>query len=168
VFPLSAPADFGIGKAMVGNLFLFRGLASTVMLAALGLCTWWHFRGWQLAAGHVLFAAVMVWMARAGSTVAAGAALAAIGILVAHSYSNSLFHGVAGARARAPRMAVHEGLLSAGLVLGSACGGFVFDHWGVQAVYLGCAGVLAAVALAEILLFGRLRRRGVDIRPADG
>ena len=164
VFPLSAPDEFGIGKAAVGNLFLVRSVATTAMLAMMGHSVWWHFRGWQLAAGHALFALLMIWMARASSVSIAGMLLFAIGILLAHSYSNSLFHGVAGSRTRAPRMAVHEGLLSAGLVVGSACGGAVFEHWGVRAVYQGCAGVLAIVALAETIFFAVLRRRRLDPR----
>jgi predicted MFS family arabinose efflux permease len=67
---------------------------------------------------------------------------------------------VAGSRSRAPRMAVHEGLLSAGLVFGSACGGAVFDLWGVESVYLSCSGVLFVVAMAETVLFAAARRNG--------
>jgi predicted MFS family arabinose efflux permease len=160
VFPLSAPEAFGISKSTIGILFLARGLATTVALAVLGRSSWWHFRGWQLAAGHGVFALTMVLMALSSSVYTACLLLIAIGILIGHSYSNSLFHGVAGSRSRAPRMAVHEGLLSAGLVFGSACGGAVFDLWGVESVYLSCSGVLFVVAMAETVLFAAARRNG--------
>lgn len=157
VFPLAAQEQMGMSKPMVGVLLFVRALATTLALGAFGRTTVWHFRGSQMAAGLALFALVMVVLPRGTTPLSAGVLLAAVGALAAHSYVNSLFHGVAGSRQRAVRMAIHEALLSAGLVVGGACGGVVYQVAGYAAVCHTAAGVLAltAVAVAVLALWQR-------------
>ena len=158
VFPLAAQDQMGMSKPMVGVLLFIRALATTLTLGVLGRTTAWHFRISQMVAGLALFALVMVALPFGTTPVAAGLLLAAVGALAAHAYVNSLYHGVAGSRQRAVRMAIHEALLSAGLVVGGACGGVVFQVAGYAAVCRTAAGALALTAAAAAVFALRLRQ----------
>jgi predicted MFS family arabinose efflux permease len=151
VFPLAAQGQMGMSKPMVGLLLFFRALATSLALGVLGRTTAWHFRVGQMVAGLVLFALVMAALPLGTTPLAAGLLLAAVGALAAHCYVNSLFHGVAGSQHRAVRMAIHEALLSAGLVVGGACGGVVFQVAGYGAVCRTAAAVLALTAAAAAI-----------------
>lgn len=163
VFPLEAQARLGLGKPLVGGLMLVRALFTTLTLGVMGRTTAWHFRAGQMGAGLALFGVTMVVLPLISGAVLVGAVLAMAGALLAHSYANSLFHGVSGSRRRARRMAVHEILLSAGLVVGGACGGLLYQAAGYGTACRAAAGVLgaaAAVALAFACRPGGLRRGG--------
>ena len=87
--------------------------------------------------------------------------LALFGLLFALSYNNSLFHGVTGSVQRSTRMAVHEGLLTAGVVCGSSIGGILYQTGDFGRVFLfGCI-VVAAGALAQAFLVMLFRSRSL-------
>lgn len=146
VFPLAAPERLGLSKVAIGVVLFVRALATSVALVALGRFTAWHFRAAPMAAGLVLFAGVLAALPQARSAVAAALLLAAVGVLLAQCYANSLFHGVAGSRKRASRMATHEALLSVGLVCGGACGGILFQTAGYAVVCRAAAALLLLAA----------------------
>ena len=152
VFPVSARADLGLEKTTVGGLLFFRALFNTAVFVVLGRSSWWHFRSGQLMGGTLCFACALLSLAFVRSTPSLAVLLSAVGILMAHSYVNSLFHGVSGSTRRAQRMAVHESVIAAGLVVGSTFGGMVYEHWGMSAVYVGCAGVLVATMIGQAIL----------------
>ncbi|MBN2448871.1 MAG: MFS transporter [Lentisphaeria bacterium] len=152
VFPLAAGDHLGLGKPAVGFLLLVRALATTLALVVLGRTVFWHFRLSQLVIGLGIFALALVFLPHAHHPAAIAAVLAVLGALLAHSYANSLFHGVSGSRRRAYRMALHESLLSAGLVVGGACGGVLYQAMGYATVCRTAAGVLAAAAVAALVV----------------
>jgi predicted MFS family arabinose efflux permease len=155
IFPLAAQGQMGMSKPMVGGLLFIRALATSLTLGALGRTTAWHFRGGQMVAGLALFALTMAVLPFGTTPLTAGLLLIAVGAMAALSYVNSLFHGVVGSQQRAVRMAIHEALLSAGLVVGGASGGVVFQAGGYAAVCRTGAGVLAlaaATALAFVVV----------------
>jgi DHA1 family multidrug resistance protein-like MFS transporter/DHA1 family quinolone resistance protein-like MFS transporter len=85
--------------------------------------------------------------------------LALFGFLFALSYNNSLFHGVSGSIQRSTRMAVHEGLLTAGVVCGSSIGGILYQTGQFGRVLLFACAVVAAGALVQITLVLLFRSR---------
>ncbi|MFQ3621343.1 MAG: hypothetical protein SNJ78_10435, partial [Spirochaetales bacterium] len=78
------------------------------------------------------------------------------GVALAFVYNQSLFHGVAGSTNRTARMAVHEALLTAGVVVGSSAGGVVYEHLGAIWVFVPVAFLLAGVAVGQYLYGQRL------------
>jgi len=159
VFPLEAQRHLGLSKPTVGGLMLVRALFTTLALGLMGRTTAWHFRTGQMGAGLALFAVTMAVLPLARGPLTAAAALGLMGALLAQSYANSLFHGVTGSLHRARRMAVHEVLLSVGLVVGGACGGTVYQHAGYGAV---CGGVAVALGAAALLAFAFPRHPAPD------
>jgi predicted MFS family arabinose efflux permease len=52
-------------------------------------------------------------------------------------------------------MGVHEALLTVGMIVGSLGSGVIYQSSGVNAVFLACAILLAAVLVAQVVLFLR-------------
>lgn len=155
VFPLYARQGLGLSKTVVGGLFLLRALTNALWLGVLPRSTSWHYRGGPMLAGTLLLAVAMVAMAGVRSAPSAAVVLAVLGLLNAHSYSEGQFHGVAGAKQRATRMAIHEALVSAGIVVGSVFGGVVYDHFGSTVLFIATGAITAVAAAAQALLLRR-------------
>jgi uncharacterized membrane protein YeaQ/YmgE (transglycosylase-associated protein family) len=56
-------------------------------------------------------------------------------------------------------MAIHEALLASGLIVGSAVGGQLYQHFSMSAVSVFCAALIGAAIGTQILLVHRLRLR---------
>jgi hypothetical protein len=75
-----------------------------------------------------------------------------IGVAEAFIYASHLFYNVSGARNRSGLMALHEFLLSAGLVAGSLSGGYISDAFGRYKPYwFGLLMVSGAIMLQGII-----------------
>ena len=155
IFPLSARQDLGLSKTVVGWLFMIRAATTALWMGVLPRSTAWHYRRWPMVAGTLLTAGLLVAMSGARSAVSAGILLAALGLMTAHNYTEGQFHGVAGAKQRATRMAIHEALVSAGIVFGSIFGGLVYDHGGFVVLYIATAALLLLAAGIQLTLMRR-------------
>lgn len=149
VFPLSAQQDLNLTKSTVGILFLGRALANVIGLGVMGRTRFWHFRGPVMVGGSLFFAAVMFLLIGADSSSSALILLVLGGGLSAQAYASSQFHGVSNCPQRAARMAVHESLLSAGMVIGAACGGWLYELGGRGVVYSVVAVVFLLTAAGQ-------------------
>ena len=150
IFPVSAREDLHISKSVIGMLLLSRALFTTVGFGIMGRTTFWHYRPSQMLLGQLCIAGCLVAMTYASHPLTIGPVLALMGLFIALSYSNSLFHGIAGSVNRAARSAVHESLLSAGLISGSLLGGIVYQHYSISVAYLLCAGVVLTGVFVQV------------------
>ena len=160
VFPLSGQRDLAMSKSLVGLFLLGRALANAITLGGMGRTQSWHFRGGQLVVGMLLFALTATLLVFAKSVVFVGLLVLLIGVFMAQSYANSLFHGLSGSQQRTRRMAIHESLLAAGSVCGAAFGGFIYQRLGMAYVYGFCSLVLLATAAIQAGLLAWARRKG--------
>lgn len=149
IFPLIGAEQLHLSKPDIGRLLLVRGLFNGLAFVALGRLAFWHFRRAPMLAGQAVVTAAFVGLAYAQGNAAISVLLAIVGLGAGISYSASIFHGVSGSRNRAARMAVHEAVLSAGLVFGSGTGGMIYQSIGAAALYWTCAGLLGAGLLVQ-------------------
>ena len=157
-FPVSANEDLHISKVVIGVLLLGRALSSTIGFAIMGRTTFWHYKGWVMVLGQAVIAAAMVGLVYERSPWTIGPLLVLIGFLMALSYFSSMFHGMAGSAKRASRSALHESLLSAGIVLGALAGGMVYERWSISAAYVLAAGIVLAGAAVQAAITVWARR----------
>jgi len=159
VLPLFLREEMRLPENRIGLLLLIRALLSTAGFVVLGWLSFWHFKAWLMILCQGLIVAVVVVMIALRTFTGFSLFLALFGILFALSYNNSLFHGVTGSVRRSTRMAVHEGLLTAGVVCGSSIGGILYQTGHFGRVFLfGCI-VVAAGALAQVTLVLVFRSR---------
>jgi predicted MFS family arabinose efflux permease len=93
----------------------------------------------------------------------------ALGVSQGMAYMASIFHGVSGSRRRDRRMAIHETMLSCGIVSGPVLGGIAFERRGLAFVWWLCLAVmLAGGALQSLLCAWAVRRDRTDARDQGG
>ena len=161
IFPLYLREEIGLTETRIGLLLLLRALFSTLGFALLARLSFWHFNSRLMILGQGLIIVMVAVMAAVGTFSGFTVALALFGLLFSLSYNNSLFHGVSGSPRRSTRMAVHEGLLTAGMVVGSAIGGILYQSGPFRRVLVfGCA-VVAGAAAAQTALVIISRRFGM-------
>ncbi len=154
IFPVYAQADLGVSKSLVGLILQQRAIFATVGFIVLGRTSFWHFKPSQMIVGQILLSAMVFLLQYTSMPFPLGILLALIGILMSLSYFNSLFHGVSGSINRAGRMAIHESILSAGLIVGSSVGGILYEKYAMSTVYQFCAAlVLIGTVLQTGLVF---------------
>ena len=151
-YPLMAEQSLGFSRQHIGNLILLRALFATIMMTAMGFCSFWQFRYWQLIAGHLLLAVNMLLFGFASGSVSITMLISMSGILCAHAYTNSMFHGISGSTNRTLRMAIHEAALSIGAVIGGAATGWLFERTrSIRGCGLFVAAIVASAVVCDIL-----------------
>jgi DHA1 family multidrug resistance protein-like MFS transporter len=152
VFPLYLREQISLTEPRIGLLLLLRALFSTLGFLLLARITFWHFNSRLMILGQATIGVMVAVIAVAGTFSGFAAVLIAFGLLFALSYNNSLFHSMSGSSRRSTRMAVHEGLLTAGMVSGSAISGCLYQNGRfVRVLTFGCA-VLAAATVTQVVL----------------
>ncbi|MCK4261562.1 MFS transporter [bacterium] len=142
IFPVYARDNLSMSKSIIGLLLLSRALFMTIGFVILGRITFWHFKSSLMLLGQVCLAISLIFMTYVRSPLLLGPVLAFIGLLMALSYSNSLFHGVSGSTNRAKRMAIHESVLSAGFISGTSIGGVLYQRYSMSTVYWFCLSLV--------------------------
>ena len=157
IFPVFARDELMLRKEVIGVLMQSRTFIATFVFILLGHTVFWHFRIVPMVMGQVGLAIVVFAMNFTTSPPVLAVLISLLGAFRSLSYSNSLFHGVSGSGNRAGRMAIHEALLAAGLIFGSALGGELYQRYSMTAVYGFCAAVVISGAFVQLALHLILR-----------
>ncbi len=142
VFPVSARDDLSMSKSIIGLVLLSRALFMTIGFIILGRTAFWHFKILPMVLAQVCLAISLVFMVYICSPLLLGVILGVMGLLMALSYSSSLFHGVSGSTNRAKRTAIQEILISAGFISGSFVGGILYERYSMATVYWFCLSLV--------------------------
>ncbi|MBA7638679.1 hypothetical protein ES703_46335 [subsurface metagenome] len=162
IFPLYAQDSLETSKSMVGTLLSLRTLCMTIGFILLGRITIWHFKARYIILGQIFLLVLLLFFIRAHSVIFFAALMPLLGLATSFSYSNSLFHGVAGSTRRADRIAINESLLTGGFICGSSIGGMLYQHYSMGTVFLFCILCGAAGILAQIVLLIINKRTGLS------
>jgi MFS family permease len=159
VFPLFAQDVLGATRGLVGTLASSRTLLQSVGFLVLGAVSFWHFRGRWLLICQAYLAALLVAMLFARSVGFYAVLFPLLGPGSALSYAGGLFHGIAGSRRRAARMAIHESTLNGGYIVGASVSGMLYQHSSMRAAVVFCLGSSLAAILTQGMLLSRIRTR---------
>ena len=161
-YPLMAEQGLGYSRQSIGNFILLRALLATIMMTAMGFCSFWQFRYWQLILGHALLTVNIFLFGYARSLSGIFSLIAVSGILCAHSYTNSMFHGISGCTKRTFRMAIHEAVLSIGTVIGGAVTGWLFVRTrSIPACGQAVAAIVASAVICDIVFAVMAQKRHI-------
>jgi DHA1 family multidrug resistance protein-like MFS transporter/DHA1 family quinolone resistance protein-like MFS transporter len=164
VFPVYALEELRMGKGLIGFFLQIRALCATLGFVALGRTDIWHFRPGQMLAGQFIQACAVALLIFTRSPLGIALLVAFIGFAMSFSYFNSLFHAVSGSVDRSARMAVHEAVLSAGMIAGSSVGGTVYEHFSMTAVFVICAALILAGIAAQAVTSRGCFGKGTNVR----
>jgi len=152
VFPLYARDVQGFSESGIGLLLLLRSLFSTGVFIFISRTVWWHFNKVQMIGLQLLLVVFCFILPAVHSWIMMSVMLSFFGILFAFHYSNSLFHGVSGSINREGRMAIHEAVLTAGVITGAVSGGEIYQRWGMGVVFLFTGFFLFLLLLTQLLV----------------
>jgi MFS family permease len=152
VFPLYAREELLFAESSIGLLLLFRALFSTFIFVFAGKMSWWHFNKTYMAIMQLLMVVFALFIPYIESWTSFAAALSLFGIIFAAQYSSSIFHGVSGSIHREKRMAIHEAVLTVGVITGAIGGGEIYQHFGMIAAFTSAAAAAAFVLILQIVL----------------
>jgi len=153
VFPIAAEKELDLGKKIVGFVFMSRAVMLSFGLWLMGRMRFWHFKGPQMAAGLCALALVSLALIFAESIGMVFILFGCLGILMAHAYANSQFHGLSGSSNRAFSMAIHEAVVGLGVFCGSMVGGMIYQKTGMRAVYASLALAIVLTIAIQIAIF---------------
>jgi MFS family permease len=160
VFPMHARMNLGLNESTIGGALLLRAVANATTFMIFGRIAAWHHKSVPIVIPQIILIGcclVLVFFESVGVYLVV---LPVIGACMAFAYTESVFHGVSGAVARARRMAIHEALLVSGMVTGSLGGSFVFQISSVRQVFLLATVILIIVVIVQSVLICALGRRG--------
>ncbi len=159
VFPLYAHYRLGISEGVVGLILVSRALSMTFAFGVFARATFWHFRTVPMAIAQVVLAGVCLLMPVGQQPWFFVIILPFAGVTLSLVYTTSLFHGISGVTDRSGRAAVNEAILTAGMVLGSALGGWIYQLFSMRTLFRWYALLLLVVAVYQIWFGFRVRPR---------
>jgi DHA1 family multidrug resistance protein-like MFS transporter/DHA1 family quinolone resistance protein-like MFS transporter len=163
IFPMYAEDVLGYSESFTGLLLFLRGVVTVAGFYLASRTLFWHHNRVQILLSQLLLALTAVLLALFSGPGAYLVLFSVFGLLFALQYATSIFHGVSGSLEREKRMAVHEGSLTFGVVLGSAGGGLLYQQLSFQSVMIMVA---ALILLAGLLQLASYRLTGADKKTA--
>lgn len=164
IFPVFARDHTGLSKGEIGFVLLVRALVSTAVFVFLGRTSFWHYKRSVIFSGQIALALAVISMLLMKRLEGFLIGSVLFGIVLAFNYDASIFHGVSGTARRARRMSVHESTSTAGTVVGSIMGGWLYQTVSMHFVWLSCIGVAVVGMTIQGILFrssgGAHRRMG--------
>ncbi|MCK5196926.1 MAG: MFS transporter, partial [Spirochaetales bacterium] len=152
VFPLYAREELRFAESSIGLLLLFRALFSTFVFVLAGKISLWHFNKPYMLIIQLLVVVFALSISYTKSWVSFAAILSLFGILPAAQYSSSIFHGVSGSIHQERRMAIHEAVLTVGIITGAIGGGEIYQRRGIVAAFLSAAAVAAFILIIQVVI----------------
>lgn len=162
IFPMYAEDILNYAESYTGLLLFLRGAVTVAGFYIAGRTLFWHHNEMQILLSQLALAGTGLWIAFASGPRAYLLLFSLFGLIFALQYATSIFHGVSGALERERRMAIHEGALTFGVMLGSAGGGILYQFFSFRAVLLIISAAILAAGMLQIgtiLLARRQKKR---------
>jgi predicted MFS family arabinose efflux permease len=119
----------------------------------------WHFKPSLLVVGQaiLLLTLLMTICGRALPVFFVSSIL--LGVAYGFAYCSHLYYGASGSKKRSGRMAIHEIVISLGLTIGSAAGGYLCEHVSRYAPYWFAVGVIVFGMVGQVTIHIGMRAR---------
>lgn len=155
--------DMNYSETWFGILITIFGICNFSVLMAAGRCAFWHFKSTLLLAVQVLLALSLVLIIYSRSLPVFVLSFVIMGCGFGFAYSSHLYYGAYGSRKRSVQMIIHEGTISAGIIVGSGGGGYLAKNVGPYSPYWFALALMVGGLLIQIilLLYGKLMRRAI-------
>lgn len=142
----------GYAESQFGVYLTIYALCNFVALVAAGRWAHWHLRPGLLVVGQavLLLMLLMTLYGRALSVLFTSSIM--LGVAYGFAYSSHLYYGASASKKRSGRMAIHEIVISLGLTIGSAAGGYLAEHAGLYAPYWFAVGVVALGLIGQAVI----------------
>jgi hypothetical protein len=156
--------DMGFSETWFGILITIFGICNFSVLMAAGRYAFWHFKSTLLLAVQMLLALSLVLVIYGKSRPVFALSFVIMGCGFGFAYSSHLYYGACGSRKRSVQMIIHEGTISAGVIVGSGGGGYLAKNVGLYSPYWFALALMAGGLLAQVilLLHGKLIQKAAS------
>jgi len=158
----------GFAESQFGVYLMIFASCNFLALIAAGRWTFWHFRPGLLVIAQILFLLMLVMTIYGRTLPVFFTASVILGVAYGFAYSSHLYYGASTCRRRSSRMAIHEMVISLGLTIGSAAGGYLSEHVALYVPYWFAAGVVGLGMIGQVAIHLISRARDGVTRPARG
>ncbi|MBN2588545.1 MAG: MFS transporter [Sedimentisphaerales bacterium] len=149
--------ELGNTETMFGVLITIFGICNFTSMTLAGRFAFWHFKPSLLFAAQAMLAISLV-LILYGTTLPVFILLFIImGLGFGFIYSSHLYYGTCGAKKRSVQMAIHEGTISLGVVIGSGSGGYIAANFDTYQPYRFMLALVGIGFLAQIFLLPQLK-----------
>lgn len=151
--------SLGYTESQFGLYLTIYALCNFGALVAAGRWARWHFRPGLLVVTQamLLLMLLMTIYGRALSVLFVSSIV--LGVAYGFAYSSHLYYGVSASRKRSARMAIHEIVISLGLTIGSAAGGYLCEHVGLYWPYWFAVAVVILGMIGQAAIHAGTRAR---------
>jgi len=156
----------GFAESQFGVYLMIYALCNFLALVAAGRWAFWHFRSGLLIAAQALFLLMLVMTIYGRTRAVFFTAAVTLGLAYGFAYSSHLYYGASASRRRSARMAIHEMVISLGLTIGSAAGGYLSEHVGLYTPYWFATGVVGLGMIGQVAIHVGSRARADVAQPA--
>lgn len=156
----------GYAESQFGLYLMIYALCNFAALVAAGRWALWHFKPGLLIFGQaiLLVTVLLTIYGRALSVLFASSIM--LGMAYGFAYSSHLYYGASASRKRSARMAIHEIVISLGLTVGSAAGGYLCERVGLYAPYWFAAVVVGLGMIGQAAIHVGSRAKAAAAGPA--
>jgi MFS family permease len=156
----------GYTESQFGLYLTIYALCNFLALVVAGGWARWHFKPSLLVVGQgiLLVTLLMTIYGRTLGVLFVSSIL--LGVAYGFAYSSHLYYGASGSKKRSGRMAIHEIVISLGLTIGSAAGGYLCEHVGLYAPYWFAVVVIVLGMVGQAAIHIGVRARAGLAGPA--
>ncbi|MSR83073.1 MAG: MFS transporter [Candidatus Latescibacteria bacterium] len=146
---------------MLGGLIALIRLSQTTAFLLISRTERWQVRLGPLIAVQLLAAAGLCTLAFGRSPATFAVGLLIQGLLVATTFTASIFYSLHAEGPGGRRTGIHEGIVGSGFLVGPAAGGLLAGHIGPRAPYLLASAVILVAILLQVFMLRRGRKDAV-------
>ncbi len=139
-------------EAMFGVLITVFGACNFSALTLAGKSTFWHFKPALLLCSQLMLVISLLMIIFTKSLPLIILAFIILGCGFGFAYGSHLYYGTCGAKRRSVQMAIHEGTISCGVIVGSGTGGYIAGKFGDLQPYWFMLALVIAGMIAQIII----------------
>ncbi len=147
-------------EGLIGFFLLFR-----LFFATLGFIVWGKWKGWHFKPGLILLNQVvtivlLILLARSGTTLPLLIFFGIYGFNFSFTYTIGQFYGATGSTNRERSMAIHEGVINIGIIIGTFFGGILSDRIGMPVTLSVFTIICAVLLVVQFILLVYFKKTG--------
>ncbi len=142
----------GYSEAQFGIYYSVFALCNFLALTAAGRWAFWHFKAGPVFVAQVMLAVAVLMMIHGRTLGVFMASAVVLGLAFGFAYSSHLYYGASTSRNRSTRMVIHEMVISVGITVGAASGGYLGENVGRYAPYWFAVTLIGLGLVAQLLI----------------
>ena len=161
IFPAYMRESLGYREGIIGIFLLFRQIFSTAGFILWGRWKGWHFKPRLILLNQVLTVLTLVLLLVSRTPATLLVFFGMMGFNLSFSYTLGQFYGATGSTNRERSMAIHEGVINLGIIVGTFFGGIISDGKGMSVTLFSFLVVCTALLIAQFILLIYFRKKGL-------